>query len=154
MEMARLCPWMSTADQRLGGFRFSGLQPDVGAFASGFCFCCEGCCCLPCRWVTGNPNVEELTGLPYRAADAQNLGVRVASMSAATRLLKKLDKVLSSYDSFGDDPTALVDEVVAKAAKPLDKLLSKSKPELMAEIYVERDRALIKQEILNRVMAG
>lgn len=104
--------------------------------------------------MTANPNVEELTGLPYRAADAQNLGVRFASMSAATRLLKKLDKVLSSYDSFGDDPTALVDEVVAKAAKPLDKLLSKSKPELMAEIYVERDRALIKQEILNRVMAG
>ena len=82
------------------------------------------------------------------------LSLRSASMSAATRLLKKLDKVLSSYDSFGDDPTALVDEVVAKAAKPLDKLLSKSKPELMAEIYVERDRALIKQEILNRVMAG
>ena len=75
-------------------------------------------------------------------------------MSAATRLLNKLDKVLSSYDSFGDDPTAFVDEVLAKVEKPLDKVRSKSEPQLMAEIYVERDRALIKQEILNRVMAG
>ena len=75
-------------------------------------------------------------------------------MSAATRLINKLDKALSSYDSFGDDPTALVDEVLAKVEKPLDKFRAKSKPELMAEIYVERDRALIKQEILNRVMAG
>ena len=76
------------------------------------------------------------------------------SMSAATRLINKLDKALSSYDSFGDDPTALVDEVLAKIEKPLNNLRSKSKSELMAEIYVERDRALIKQEILNRVMAG
>ena len=75
-------------------------------------------------------------------------------MSAATRLIDKLDKALSSYDSFGDDPTALVDEVLAKVEKPLDKFRAKSKPELMKEIYVERDRALIKQEILNRVMAG
>ena len=75
-------------------------------------------------------------------------------MSAATRLINKLDKALSSYDSFGGDPTALVDEVLAKVDKPLDKFRSKSKPELMTEIYVERDRALIKQEILNRVMAG
>ena len=75
-------------------------------------------------------------------------------MSAATRLIDKLDKALSSYDSFGDDPTALVDEVLAKVEKPLDKFRAKSKPELMTEIYVERDRALIKQEILNRVMGG
>ena len=75
-------------------------------------------------------------------------------MSAATRLIEKLDKALSNYDSFGDDPTALVDEVLAKVDKPLDKFRSKSKPEPMTEIYVERDRALIKQEILNRVMAG
>ena len=61
-------------------------------------------------------------------------------MSASTRLINKLDKALSVYDSFGDDP--------------LNKLRSKSNPDLMAEIYVERDRAIIKQEILNRVMAG
>ena len=75
-------------------------------------------------------------------------------MSAATRLIGKLDKALSSYDSFGDDPSTLVDEVLAMVEKPLDKFRSKSTPELMTEIYVERDRALIKQEILNRVMAG
>ena len=75
-------------------------------------------------------------------------------MSAATRLIGKLDKALSSYDSFGDDPSSLVDEVLAMVEKPLDKFRSKSNPELMTEIYVERDRALIKQEILNRVMAG
>ena len=56
--------------------------------------------------------------------------------------------------SFGDDQTALVDEVLDKVEKPLEQLRSKSKPELMAEIYVERDRALMKQEIPNRVMAG
>ena len=42
-------------------------------------------------------------------------------MSAATRLIEKLDRALSSYDSFGDDPTALVDEVLAKVEKPMDK---------------------------------
>ena len=75
-------------------------------------------------------------------------------MRASSRLLKKLDNVLSGYDSFGEDPKALVDEVLAEVQKPLEKLLSKSKPELMAEIYVERDRAVLKQEILNRVMAS
>ena len=75
-------------------------------------------------------------------------------MRASSRLLKKLDNVLSGYDSFGEDPNALVDEVLAEVQKPLETLLSKSKPELMAEIYVERDRAVLKQEILNRVMAS
>ena len=75
-------------------------------------------------------------------------------MSASTRLINKLDKALSIYDNFGDDPIALVDEVLSKIEKPLNKLRSKSKPDLMAEIYVERDRAMIKQEILNRVMTG
>ena len=75
-------------------------------------------------------------------------------MSASTRLLKKLDKVLSGYDSFGDDPKAMVDEIMAEVEKPLEKLRSKTTPELMAKIYVERDRSLVKQEILNRVMAG
>lgn len=39
---------------------------------------------------------------------------------------------------------------------PLDRvnLRSQTKPELMEEIKVERDRALLKQEILNRVIAG
>ena len=38
--------------------------------------------------------------------------------------------------------------------KRLDKTSLKSEPQLMAEIYEERNRALIKQEILYRVMAG
>ena len=75
-------------------------------------------------------------------------------MSTATRLIKKLDNSLASYDSFGDNPSALTEEILAKLEKHLDKLRSKSNPELMNEIYVERDRALLKQEILNRVMAG
>ena len=38
--------------------------------------------------------------------------------------------------------------------KPLDKVRLKSEPQLMAEISEERNRALIKQEILHRVVAG
>ena len=75
-------------------------------------------------------------------------------MTASTRLLKQINKALSGYDSFGDDPKVLVDEVLAQVEKPLQNLRLKSTPELMAEIYVARDRALLKQEILNRVMAG
>ena len=75
-------------------------------------------------------------------------------MSAATRLIKKLDNSLASYDSFGYNPSAFTEEILVKLEKHLDKLRSKSNPELMTEIYVERDRALLKQEILNRVMAG
>ena len=75
-------------------------------------------------------------------------------MTAATRLIKKLDKVLANYDSFGDNPGAHVEEVLGKIEKSLDNLRSKSNPDHMARIYVERDRAMIKQVILNRVMAG
>ena len=74
-------------------------------------------------------------------------------MTAATRLIKKLDKVLANYDSFGDNPGAHVEEVLGKLEKSLDNLRSKSSPDQMARIYVERDRAMIKQVILNRVMA-
>ena len=74
-------------------------------------------------------------------------------MSAATRLIKKLDNALANYDSFGDNPAAHVEEVLGKLEKDLDNLRSKSNPDHMARIYVERDRAMIKQVILNRVMA-
>ena len=74
-------------------------------------------------------------------------------MSAATRLIKKLDNALANYDSFGDNPDAHVEEVLGKPEKSLDNLRSKSNPDHMARIYVERDRAMIKQIILNRVMA-
>ncbi len=75
-------------------------------------------------------------------------------MSAATRFIKKLDKALANYDSFGEKPGAYVEEVLGKLEKSLDKLHSKSNPEHMARIYVERDRAMIKQVILNRVMSA
>ena len=74
-------------------------------------------------------------------------------MSRATRLIRTLDKALARYTSFGDTPEAFVDELVTLLEEDLDSLKAKNKPQKWAEIYVERDRALIKQEVLNRVMA-
>lgn len=74
-------------------------------------------------------------------------------MSRATRLIRTLDKALASHTSFGDTPEAFVDELVKMLEDDLDSLKAKNKPKSWAEIYVERDRALIKQEVLNRVMA-
>ena len=74
-------------------------------------------------------------------------------MSRATRLIRTLDKALAMHTSFGDTPEAFVDELVALLENDLDSLKAKNKPQHWAEIYVERDRALIKQEVLNRVMA-
>ena len=74
-------------------------------------------------------------------------------MSRATRLIKCLDKVLAQHDSFGDDPAAFVSSVFAEIEEQLDLVKAKSKPEHWAEIYVERDRARIKQQVLNQVMA-
>ena len=74
-------------------------------------------------------------------------------MSCATRLIKCLDKVLARHDSFGEDPAAFVDSVFAEIEEQLDLVKAKSKPKHWAEIYVERDRARIKEQVLNRVMA-
>ena len=73
-------------------------------------------------------------------------------MSRASRLIKRLDKALNRYDSFGDHPDSFVETVMSGLETELDSIRSKDKPELWAEIYVERDRARIKQEVLNRVM--
>lgn len=73
-------------------------------------------------------------------------------MSRATRLIKLLDKVLARHDSFGDDPEAFIDPVFDELKQQLEAIKAKEKPEHWAEIYVERDRALIKQQVLNRVM--
>ncbi|MEB3247205.1 MAG: hypothetical protein VKJ63_05015 [Synechococcus sp.] len=73
-------------------------------------------------------------------------------MSRATRLIKLLDKVLARHDSFGDDPGAFVDPVFDELKQQLEAIKAKEKPEHWAEIYVERDQALIKQQVLNRVM--
>ena len=74
-------------------------------------------------------------------------------MSRASRLIRRLDKVLSRYDSFGEDPSSFVDSVLASLEDERASLGRKAKPEHWAAIYVERDRARIKQEVLNRVMA-
>ncbi|MAI95409.1 MAG: hypothetical protein CMN95_01595 [Synechococcus sp. MED650] len=74
-------------------------------------------------------------------------------MNRASRLIKVLDKALNRYDSFGDNPDAFIDSVLTEIEEPLERLRQKSKPEHWVEIYVERDRARIKQEVLNRVMA-
>ena len=73
-------------------------------------------------------------------------------MSRATRLIRRLDKVLNRHDSFGDNPDAFVDAVFDELQDELEAVQHKSKPEHWAEIYVERDRARIKQAVLNLVM--
>ena len=73
-------------------------------------------------------------------------------MSRATRLIKLLDKVLAQHDSFGDNPGAFVEPVFDELKKQLEAIKAKEKPEHWAVIYVERDRALIKQQVLNQVM--
>ena len=74
-------------------------------------------------------------------------------MSRATRLIRRLDKVLNRHDSFGDNPDAFVEAVFDELEGELKAVQQKSKPEHWAEIYVERDRARIKQAVLNRLMA-
>ena len=73
-------------------------------------------------------------------------------MSRATRLIRRLDKVLNRHDSFGDNPDEFVEAVFDELDGELKAIQQKSKPEHWAEIYVERDRARIKQDVLNRVM--
>lgn len=73
-------------------------------------------------------------------------------MSKATRLIKHLNKIINDYNNFGDNPESFVDAIYEDLNVELEKLKAKDKPEHLAEIYVERDRAIIKQQILNRVM--
>ena len=77
----------------------------------------------------------------------------IVPMSRATRLINRLDKALARHDSFGDDPAAFVDSVFAEIEEYLELVKAKSKPEHWPEIYVERDRARFKEQVLNRVMA-
>ena len=74
-------------------------------------------------------------------------------MSRATRLIKRLDRELRNHESFGDNPESFVETVLTSLDAELDSIRNRNKPEHWAEIYVERDRAMIKQEVLNRVMA-
>lgn len=74
-------------------------------------------------------------------------------MSRASRFINHLDKVLARHASFGDDPDSFVDSILSDVQEEISTVLDKSKPKHWAEIYVERDRARIKQEILNQVMS-
>ena len=73
-------------------------------------------------------------------------------MSRATKLFKKLDKLLSKHDTFGDNPEAFVDEILDKLDGEIKAVHDKNDPEHWAAIYVERDRAHIKTTVLNKVM--
>lgn len=73
-------------------------------------------------------------------------------MSKATRLIKKLDAALNEQKTFGDLPDSFIDTLINDLQKDMDSLVNKSKPEHWAEIYVERDRARIKQAVLNHLM--
>ena len=73
-------------------------------------------------------------------------------MTRATRLIKKLDRLLSEHDSFGDSPESFVDEMVDKLSDLIKSIQEKNKQEHWASIYVERDRARIKTAVLNKVM--
>ena len=74
-------------------------------------------------------------------------------MSRATRLIKRLDRALDAIDSFGAEPEAFVDELFAAIEDDVETLVTKSKPSHWSELYVERDRAVIKQQVLNRAMS-
>ena len=71
-------------------------------------------------------------------------------MSKATRLIKHLNKIINDYNNFGDNPESFVDAIYEISIEL--KSLRKDKLEHLAEIYVERDRAIVKQLILNAWM--
>jgi len=74
-------------------------------------------------------------------------------MSRTTRLIKRLDKALADYKTFGSHPDAFVDELFAEIEDDVQVLIGKSKPSHWEEMYVERDRAVIKTLVLNRAMS-
>ena len=74
-------------------------------------------------------------------------------MSRTTRLIKRLDKALADYKTFGSHPDAFVDELFAEIEDDVQVLLGKSKPSHWEEMYVERNRAVIKTLVLNRAMS-
>ena len=74
-------------------------------------------------------------------------------MSRTTRLIKRLDKALADYKTFGSHPEAFVDELFAEIEDDVQVLIGKSKPSHWEEMYVERDRAIIKTLVLNRAMS-
>lgn len=73
-------------------------------------------------------------------------------MSKATKLLMALDRVLLAIDDFGDDPLSEVDAVLTRLEPDIEQVEIRGRDKHQAEIYVARDRASVKVEVLNRVM--
>tara|TARA_Y100000589_G_scaffold84151_1_gene78082 strand:- start:2753 stop:2989 length:237 start_codon:yes stop_codon:yes gene_type:complete len=73
-------------------------------------------------------------------------------MSRATQLIKKLDKLLSRHDSFGDNPEAFANDLLEQVEEQIQAVQQKNKPGHWATLYVERDRAKLKMTILNKLM--
>ena len=76
------------------------------------------------------------------------------TMSRASRLIKQLNRILDRQKSFGENPEDFLSEIFIKIEPEIKKMKEKSKPEYWEEIYVERDRAKVKQIILNMVMSS
>ena len=73
-------------------------------------------------------------------------------MSKATKLLLALDRALLAIDDFGQDPLREVDPLLTRLELEIQQLELKGRDKHQAEIYVARDRAAVKVEVLNRVM--
>ncbi len=73
-------------------------------------------------------------------------------MSKATKLLLALDRALLAIDDFGQDPLREVDPLLTRLELEIQQLELKGRDKHQAEIYVARDRASVKVEVLNRVM--
>ena len=73
-------------------------------------------------------------------------------MNKATKLLLALDRALLAIDDFGQDPLREVDPLLTRLELAIQQLELKGRDKHQAEIYVARDRASVKVEVLNRVM--
>lgn len=73
-------------------------------------------------------------------------------MSKATKLLLALDQALLAIDDFGQDPLSEVDAVLTRLEPEIQQVEIRGRDKHQAEIYVARDRASVKVEVLNRVM--
>ena len=74
-------------------------------------------------------------------------------MSKASKLIKAIDEALNRFDTIGDDPDAFVINLILELEVEIEEVLNNGKPKQFQAIYVERDRASIKEKILNHVMA-
>lgn len=73
-------------------------------------------------------------------------------MSKATKLLLALDQELLAIDDFGHDPLSEIDALITRLEPEIQQVELRGRAKHQAEIYVARDRASVKVEVLNRVM--